>query len=610
MKKKIFLSILVAGTMTLGSCNHEPDFPGVEELSQPTNVAKYAVTYVGAAFTAEQPAKETLPKWLKDKFYTCDKGSVATVNYKYIQSVPDYVTAVSSAQAITLSVDDYQEIWGAGTLISCFSPSKPVTSFMPTALTKAISTPEDGMLAMVAYNQADRDGVKLFTDFESNTLSGWVNVNTVGSYKWQIKKFDGNYYAQQSAYNHKDGALESYLISSEPIVVEPGMVLTFDALYANYVAAGGRINVVLFSNLSEFTATGIANATVEGQFEFDIATSSNNSGNLVPVIPASLDAYAGKTLYIAFKYVGNSNKQTTTARIDNITIESSTSINYQKLLALYKYAAGKWSVYPDVEVLQPSAYDAIGEYTLSSSAALASLPVYLSSAYPYATSGTLKTIAFKTTDGFMAAEFQKSMNGWISTSEPIELTDEYEYDGSQWVYVRTVPKAALNETFDDKAITDNDKTALEGWINKSIQGESSWVDKKYSGNNYVQCSAYSLTSGPLEAWLITPALEIKSNYVLKFDMVSGYWTHDALHVYVSTDFSGKEDGITNAKWTEITKEFEMPKNESGYSKFATVGSYKMHSYVGQKVYVAFKYLGDKDKGETSTVQLDNIYVGE
>lgn len=610
MKKKIFLSILVAGTITLGSCNHEPDFPGVDELSQPTNVAKYAVTYVGAAFTAEQPAKETLPTWLKDKFYTCDKGSVAAVNYKYIQSVPDYVTAVSSAEVMTLSPDNYQTIWAPNTLISCFSPSNPATRLMPKVLAKAISAPEDGMLTMVAYNQADRDGTKLFTDFESNTLSGWINVNTIGSFKWQVKNFDDNHYVQQSAYNHKDGALESYLISSEPVAIESGMVLTFDALYANYVATGGRISVVLLSNLSQFTPTGVTNATKEGTLEFDIATSNNNSGDLVPVVPASLDGYNGKTVYIAFKYEGNSDKQTTTARIDNITIKSRVPINYQKSLALYKYADGKWSVYPDVEVLPPSAYDAIGEYTLSPSAALASLPVYLSSAYPYAASGTVKAIAFKTTDGYMASEFQKNMGNWISTSDPVELTDEYEYDGSEWVYVRTVPKAALNETFDDKIITDNDKTALDGWINKSIQGESSWVDKKYSGNNYVQCSAYGLASGSLDAWLITPALEIKSNYVLKFDMVSGYWTHDALHVYVSTDFSGKEDDIANAKWTEITKEFEMPKNESGYSKFAPVGSYKMDSYVGQKVYVAFKYLGDKDKGETSTVQLDNIYVGE
>ena len=168
-------------------------------------------------------------------------------------------------------------------------------------------------------------------------------------------------------------------------------------------------------------------------------------------------------------------------------------------------------------------------------------------------------------------------------------------------------------TFDDRKVTDNDKTMIEGWLNITLEGGSFWLDKSYSGNNYIQCSAYGSTvTGVLDAWMITPALEIKSNYILNFDMVSAYWMHEALHVYVSSNFSGEDnaEALKSATWTEITENFTFPKNEVGYSKFTDVGSYKMDSYVGQTVYIAFQYLGDKTKNETSTVQLDNIYVGE
>lgn len=96
-------------------------------------------------------------------------------------------------------------------------------------------------------------------------------------------------------------------------------------------------------------------------------------------------------------------------------------------------------------------------------------------------------------------------------------------------------------------------------------------------------------------------------------MTSGYWTHDALEVYVSTSFSGKKEDVsaeTEGTWKNITENFNLPQSPGKYGQFTNVGSYNMADYVGQKVYLAFRYVGDKAQELTSTVQLDNIYVGE
>lgn len=621
MKKIIYLSILTAGILALGSCNHEPDFPGLEEESQIINVKEYVADYQGSAFTSANPAKSVLPAWLQDKYYTCSKGSKAMVNYKFINDVPEYVLAVSNASVYTLTPSNYAEIWGEGSNRIYFSPSKPANTYLPAILGGAIQNPEANALLAVNYNQADEEGADLafLDDFEWNELTQWKNVTVVGSYKWQTKEFDDNYYVQNSAYNHKAGALESWMITAKPVTVKSGMVLSMDVLLANYVAAGGQLDVLISTDLAGFTKENVAAASwdnVTAQLG-DFAKSTSGSGDMLPVKDLNLDAYAGKEIFIALKYTGdNETGATTTVRVDNVVVKDAgqSLVAYKKLTALYKYTNSSWKLYTDVAVLQPSDYKAIGEKFLSSGTAGTYLPAYLSLTYPYATSGTIKAVAYKlSAKSYAAAEFQKETIGWTSTSAPVEMTDEYEYSGSAWEYVRTVPKAALNMTFDDRKVTDDDKTMVEGWLNITLEGPSFWVDKSYSGNNYIQCSAFKDNiTGVLDVWMITPSLEIKSNYVLTFDMVSAYWTHEALHVYISTDFSGEDkvDAVKGAKWTEITENFTFPKNTSGYSKFTDVGSYKMDSYVGQHVYIAFQYLGDKTKNETSTVQLDNIYVGE
>lgn len=620
MKKNIYLSILVAGTLAFSSCNHEPDFPGVDELSQPTNVVKYAAVYSGAPFTADKPAKDALPAWLLSKYYTCDKASTAMVDYRFVQSIPEYVSAVSSASVYTLNAADYQKAWGAASQINYFSPSKPAATYLPSILAAAYATPTDGMLAVVNYNQAAKDGVQpaFSGNFESNTLDGWKSVAVAGTFNWQVKSFDNNYYIQQAAYNHKAGALNSYLVTATKIAVKDDMILSFDALYCNYKEEGGRISVLLTTDdLGDITKESLTAAQWTDITEhFTIATSPSNSGNLTPVKEFSLDAYAGKKVYLAFKYVGDGSdgsSATTTIRIDNVVIKDAAQVpvEYAEAISMYKYNEGAWTPNNEVVVLQPADYKAMGMDFFTATSALSYLPAYLGLKYPYAQASTIKAVAFKlSATEYMASELQKGTAGWTSTSEPIDLTDEYSYDGSNWIYVRTVPKAALNETFDGRVIVSNDKTMLEGWLNLAVQGELFWIDKSFNKNNYTQCSAFGAKSGVVETWLITPSLEIKSNYVLKFDMASGYWMHEGLQVYLSADFSGKEEEVATAKWTEITENFDFPKNVTGYSAFTAVGAYKLDSYVGQHVYIAFKYLGNKDNGETSTVQLDNIYVGE
>lgn len=630
MKRNIiYISILAAGMTLWTSCDHQPDFPGLDvDGEKLTNVVKYTETYVGETFSADKPAKNVLPAWLLKKYYTCDKGSTAMVTYKYAPTIAEAVSAVSNATLYTVTAENYQKMWTERIPFMYFSPKKSAASNIPGFLKTVVTEPVDKQLKVVNYYQADTDGITngavTFSDNIEWGLDKWKKVVTstgsANTNNWEIKTFDNNNYLQITGYNKEaKGAVVSYLITAAPIKIYSAQLeLSFKALLSNYVANTAKVSVLLTENLADFTKEAVEAANwTDISSSFTFKTSTSSSGDLTPAGKYLLAPYNGKTVYLAFKYEADNtaNFNISGLRIDDVLAGYGEVVpaDSYPVSAFYRYslADAKWLPYNDVLILQPQDYEAMGVSKLTTSNALSYVSAYLGLKFPYAQSGTVKAVAFKLAeDKFMAVELQKASAGWISTSTNIDMTDEYEFDGSAWVYKRTVPKAAMNESFEGRKIVKDDPTMLEGWLNVAL-GEKAWYDRNYSGNTYTECTA-NTAKGAVDSWFVTPKLEVKSNYILTFDMTSGYYVHDALRVYISDSFSGKKEDVKAdaADWVEITENFNLPQVVGKYGTFTNVGSYQMSNYVGKQVYIAFRYLGNKTTNETSTVQLDNIYVGE
>lgn len=145
-----------------------------------------------------------------------------------------------------------------------------------------------------------------------------------------------------------------------------------------------------------------------------------------------------------------------------------------------------------------------------------------------------------------------------------------------------------------------------GWTNVNVNGGSHiWQHRSYGGNKYMQQSAYNSNENPLEAWLVTPAINLDSSTdeVFSFDVNVGYYRGAALSVYASTDFSGD---VTTATWQLIDNVTLPTGPSSGYGSFQTAGSISVDCLDGN-VYFAFKYKGS-DGDVTTTFQVDNIKV--
>ncbi len=162
----------------------------------------------------------------------------------------------------------------------------------------------------------------------------------------------------------------------------------------------------------------------------------------------------------------------------------------------------------------------------------------------------------------------------------------------------------LFETFG--RATHNEELDLAGWYNYAEAGTRKWIGRFYSGsvNHYAQMSAYNSGEAQNIAWLISPPVRISHDTKLTFQTAKAYWTHDALKVYISTDFNGFD--VRNATWTELNARIATDTDPN--HAWIDSGDIDLSAYAGQEVYIGFRYKGSGEYGQTGTYRIDNVVI--
>jgi len=149
---------------------------------------------------------------------------------------------------------------------------------------------------------------------------------------------------------------------------------------------------------------------------------------------------------------------------------------------------------------------------------------------------------------------------------------------------------------------------LPGWGNYTVVGTRKWHCRNFSNNNYAEFSSFYSAAGTSdEQWLVLPKMELTKyvNEVLIFKTKTRFANGAVLSVLVSTDFNGTQAGISTATWTPLSP--TLPTTDD---VFVDSGLLDLSSYNSDNVYVAFKYVGSKQGGTTTTFQVDDIKVYE
>jgi DNA/RNA endonuclease YhcR with UshA esterase domain len=144
-------------------------------------------------------------------------------------------------------------------------------------------------------------------------LNGWVNIAVKGTRTWQGKEFDGNHYAQATAFNDSEQEMETWLVTPE-IDVTMTPTLTFETAQAFHVHDG--LSVWLSEN---FDGSDIGAATWVEVEDADLANFSSVEHAFIPSGNIDLSSFSAGKVRIGFKYVGSGpGAQTTSFRVDNI----------------------------------------------------------------------------------------------------------------------------------------------------------------------------------------------------------------------------------------------------------------------------------------------------
>lgn len=346
-------------------------------------------------------------------------------------------------------------------------------------------------------------------DFENGT-DAWEEQIIQGDFKWTPKDYGDNHYVQFSA-NKSTEEQESYYISPEivvPAVTQGVAELLFDVCVGYWNANCLSVLVSTDYNNDINTATW---KDMTAEFGLPEAP-TNGYGKLGYAGAAPLNEFAGQTIRVAFRYVGNgTDARSTTYQIDNIEVQtvarkaavanmlsSTRSLvgGVNELAAMYAYDGATWLPSENATVVSPSDYKEMGFTTFSSSNKPDNyLPQFLTAKYPYAQEEQKVGVVYTFSDTQEAAEYMYAAGVWTKNDNMETVTEQFVFSGGKWALDPSVVIELLP--------TKNDLTVLymqtaTDWVWEHIdQGKLNITNKGEGyvtsfGNNeyYSGCSAY------------------------------------------------------------------------------------------------------------------------
>ncbi|MFO7843849.1 MAG: choice-of-anchor J domain-containing protein, partial [Bacteroidales bacterium] len=173
-------------------------------------------------------------------------------------------------------------------------------------------------------NDGGATGLPFEEDFEALTayatvdINGWSQYIEAGAETWEGREYEGNLYAQFSAYESGEASNVAWLFT--PAIDLSG----YSEINLSFKSKDGYNNgdplEVLISD--DYPGTGEPNGFSWVSLNPTLSTgnSSGYADNWTSSGDISLNDYTGNTVYIAFKYTGGDPSLTTTMQIDDVLI--------------------------------------------------------------------------------------------------------------------------------------------------------------------------------------------------------------------------------------------------------------------------------------------------
>jgi len=184
----------------------------------------------------------------------------------------------------------------------------------------------------------------------------------------------------------------------------------------------------------------------------------------------------------------------------------------------------------------------------------------------------------------------------------LDMAGITDNSGSTDEYKLTIMTGGVTELYEDF----EEGSLPSGWKSVKVKGDKDWYfPSAYDNNTYIAVSGYNGKQPPFDAWLITPALDIKNagQKTLSFlSQVNGYGsTTSKLEVYVMST-----NDPTTAELVQLNPTMAVAPS-SGYSGFVASGDVDLSQFDGTYC-IGFRYTAEQE-ANYATWCLDNVKFG-
>lgn len=191
----------------------------------------------------------------------------------------------------------------------------------------------------------------------------------------------------------------------------------------------------------------------------------------------------------------------------------------------------------------------------------------------------------------------------INTLADIDFTETVRCDPDVLDCTGPVSTATTIFEQDFETITNEAQLDALGWTNVNVSGGSErYEDGSFSGDRYMVISAFGTGEDPLEAWLVTPAINLDgtTQEEVSFNISANFETGTVLEAYATENFTGDP---TTTEWTLLS--VNIPVGGSGFGSFVPLDA--NISCLNGDVHIAFKYFGSAGGAETR-YHIDDVKV--
>ncbi len=528
MNRNLLMPVAVSLILLSGCKYNDDNFEGLDDMTQPTNLMKIEYTLTDADYatissnstnkkiatdagvskdlenvktnmylTEKITGADYIPAFLLDKYYTADKGSSAKITYKYKEAMSSLLSEYASVKYLKPTDAEYKLVYGE----NAFAPylNEKTEGQISKILNEKFKDAEKGTAVFVDYKlgEGQLENPLMWQNFEAlptgdlKELKGWF-ISSTGDTQWKVTSYDDNQYVQYSA-NGTKGACVGWMVTPA-ISVTAGDYLAFDVTVGYYNAS--CLSVLISEN---FDGKNVGTANwVDVTSDFSIPTKPTSGyGTFASAGKVSLSAYAGKKVYVAFKYEGDgANKKTTTYQIDNIMVGTSIPANSLSTptYAVKVYDGKNWkNKSNNVYVLTYADYGDMGQskrYFTSDVPAVNYLPAYLSKMVAYPVDGDARVVVYRYYNGtdlkIYSDEYTYSAEKarWELNTRIVDKTEQFVLSDGKWNFD---PSTVITLKAKGDAETSTFYQTIVDWVKEHY---SEYVTSYGNNEYYYGSSAY------------------------------------------------------------------------------------------------------------------------